>query len=562
MVLHIPIILFLLIVPNLSEPLELPRSLALILLTLIIAVTTPIGLRPRSKILYLPFLVPIFYFISAVVNEQNLLNALFGGYKRNFGILTYIAVAVIFLIVSNSRNYNSTQLFKYTLLPISILIIIYSIIQILKIDYFIWGETDRVVLTLGNSNYAASYIAILLPTCLYGIVNFRNNIFRFFLGLCFFALIYCGLQTKSFQFLVVAFVTIISFLVINYFNFINKIKNTQKLVIILSSILVFLILLNNFRNLLNELTSADDRLAQQRAGLDMFMDHPLFGVGVDNLQKFMPMYIRPEDIRREGIDIVADKTHNVLVDHLANGGLFTGTAYILFLGLIFYFIGSILKHSPKGNLNLALPASIFIGYVFQLFINTDSIVNLPIPYICMGLISSYYLQQKNSSAQSIKGSVAIKTQRISALILLLIVIPLSSRLLSTDYQVRKVLNNEYNTGEQIVTILNLWPYPRPTELVIVKYINNLENCKLVNDLSSRLLEVNSRSGQAWFAKSICADAINDQVSALKFVNKAIEFHPLNVRYLIAKYQLEKFLDIESDSSATLFKLKSLGVEPE
>jgi hypothetical protein len=180
----------------------------------------------------------------------------------------------------------------------------------------------------------------------------------------------------------------------------------------------------------------------------------------------------------------------------------------------------------------------------------------------MGLISSYYLQQKNSSAQSIKGSVAIKTQRISALILLLIVIPLSSRLLSTDYQVRKVLNNEYNTGEQIVTILNLWPYPRPTELVIVKYINNLENCKLVNDLSSRLLEVNSRSGQAWFAKSICADAINDQVSALKFVNKAIEFHPLNVRYLIAKYQLEKFLDIESDSSATLFKLKSLGVEPE
>jgi hypothetical protein len=360
----------------------------------------------------------------------------------------------------------------------------------------------------------------------------------------------------------VAFVTIISFLVINYFNFINKIKNTQKLVIILSSILVFLILLNNFRNLLNELTSADDRLAQQRAGLDMFMDHPLFGVGVDNLQKFMPMYIRPEDIRREGIDIVADKTHNVLVDHLANGGLFTGTAYILFLGLIFYFIGSILKHSPKGNLNLALPASIFIGYVFQLFINTDSIVNLPIPYICMGLISSYYLQQKNSSAQSIKGSVAIKTQRISALILLLIVIPLSSRLLSTDYQVRKVLNNEYNTGEQIVTILNLWPYPRPTELVIVKYINNLENCKLVNDLSSRLLEVNSRSGQAWFAKSICADAINDQVSALKFVNKAIEFHPLNVRYLIAKYQLEKFLDIESDSSATLFKLKSLGVEPE
>ena len=107
----------------------------------------------------------------------------------------------------------------------------------------------------------------------------------------------------------------------------------------------------------------------------MFRDNPLFGVGVDNMQRFMPLYMRPEDIRREGVDIVADKSHNVIVDHLANGGIFVGTVYLLFLLLIFYFIKSLLKQNPNRNLDLALPSSIFIGYVVQLFINTDSIAN-------------------------------------------------------------------------------------------------------------------------------------------------------------------------------------------
>jgi O-antigen ligase len=562
MVLLLPVVIFLLIVPNLSEPLELPRSIALLVFTLGYAAIYPRSLKLQNKILILPLLIPILYIFSAILNDQNFLNAFFGEYKRNFGILTYTAVAILFIIISNSKNIDTFKLFKFSLMPIVVLIILYSYIQIFNLDFLIWGEPDRVVLTLGNSNYAASYIAILLPTFLYGITKFKDNLVRVFLALGFVAMVYSGVQTKSFQFFVVSFISILSYFIIYYYSSINKISRVFKILLANFGFLVIFFTLDKFRNTFIEFTSADDRLAQQRAGLAMFKENFLFGVGADNLQKYMPLYMQPDDIRREGIDIVADKTHNAVVDHFANGGVFVGTVYLFFLLMIFYFIRALLKNGPNRNLDLALPVSIFIGYFAQLFINTDSIANLPIPYICMGLISSFYFRAKLSDVKIIKGSSGNNLRRLIALILMFIFLPLSIRFLSVDVEVKNILENKYNSGEKIISVLNSWPYPRPTELILVKYISNLENCPMVDKISARLLEVNSLSGQAWFAKSICADAAKDQKSAYRFVLNALEFHPVNARYLYAKYQLEKFLGLEYDARTTLSKLKSLGISVE
>ena len=128
MVLLLPVVIFLLIVPNLSEPLELPRSIALLVFTLGYAAIYPRSLKLQNKILILPLLIPILYIFSAILNDQNFLNAFFGGYKRNFGILTYTAVAILFIIISNSKNIDTFKLFKFSLMPIVVLIILYSFI--------------------------------------------------------------------------------------------------------------------------------------------------------------------------------------------------------------------------------------------------------------------------------------------------------------------------------------------------------------------------------------------------------------------------------------------------
>ena len=561
MIFYLPVILFFLLVPIMNEAVELPRSVALIILALLYVIAKPKSLAVKNKLFYLPFLIPITYLASSFFNHQNILSALFGGYKRNFGILTYLAIAIIFVITLNLRLKDSGKFFKISLLPLSILSIIYSFIQLSGSDFLLWGEQNRVVLTIGNSNFAASYIAILLPSLLYGVATSRGKSLKSLYLALFFLLFYCGIQTKSFQFNVVALISISAFIFISFYHLfikINLLLRTAGLSAIFSALIYSVF---RYKDLFIEFTSADDRLSQQRAGLEMFTDNILFGVGVDRLQQYMPLYTRAEDIRREGGDIVSDKTHNAFVDHLANGGIFAGISYTLFILMIFYLIIKLLKSGEKYNINLALPSSIFIGYVSQLFINTDSILNMIVPYISMGLIGGFYLNSQVNQTTSLAATKKLFTNRLVSVIALTLTIPLSVRIISTDMQVRNIMNNKYMDGDKIIEILKMWPNPRPTEEVMVKYVQDLKNCPFVDRVSDRLLEVDPRSGQAWFIKSLCADAYNDQVTSLGFVKKAIEFQPVNVRYLDVQYQLEKFLGYEVEAAKTLSRINSILKSP-
>ena len=561
MIFYLPVLLFFLLVPNLNDAVELPRSVALIIFALLYVAIRPQSLVLRGKVFYLPFLLPITYILSSFFNNQNILNALFGGYKRNFGILTYIAVAIIFVVTLNLRLKDSSKFFKTSLLPLVLITIIYSFIQLTGSDFLLWAEGDRVVITLGNSNFAASFIAILLPSLLYGVASSRGKSLKSLYLALFFLLFYCGIQTKSFQFNVVALISISVFIFISFYHLfikINLLLRTAGLSAIFSALIYSVF---RYKDLLIDFTSADDRLSQQRAGLEMFTDNILFGVGVDRLQQYMPLYTRAEDIRREGGDITPDKTHNAFVDHLANGGVFVGISYTLFILMIFYLIIKLLKSGEKYNINLALPSSIFIGYVSQLFINTDSILNMIVPYVSMGLIGGFYLNSLVNQTTSLAATKKLFTIRLISIIALILTVPLSVRIISTDMQVRNIMNNKYMDGDKIIEILKMWPNPRPTEEVMVKYVQDLKNCPFVDRVSDRLLEVDPRSGQAWFTKSLCADAYNDQVTSLSFVKKAIEFQPVNVRYLDVQYQLEKFLGYEVEAAKTLSRINLILKSP-
>jgi tetratricopeptide (TPR) repeat protein len=62
--------------------------------------------------------------------------------------------------------------------------------------------------------------------------------------------------------------------------------------------------------------------------------------------------------------------------------------------------------------------------------------------------------------------------------------------------------------------------------------------------------VDPLSGQAWFVRGVCADALGDQKSALGYIKKAIIFQPLNIRYLYAQLELEEYLGLKEDAEAT------------
>ncbi len=175
----------------------------------------------------------------------------------------------------------------------------------------------------------------------------------------------------------------------------------------------------------------------------------------------------------------------------------------------------------------------------------------------MGLIGGFYLNSQSETSTSLTAANKLLIIRVAAITSLILTLPLSMRIIVTDVQVRNIMNNKYMDGDKIIEILNMWPNPKPTELVMIKYVQDVKNCPFVDRVSSRLLEVDPLSGQAWFAKSICADAYNDQVSSLNFVKKALKFQPVNTRYLDVQYQLEKYLRYDVDAAKTLSRINSI-----
>ena len=112
MILYLPVLLYLIVIPQMNEGLELPRSIIFILFCLVYLVINPKSFFIPKKILFLTLLIPIIYLINIFFTGQNILQALFGAYKRNFGILTHLAIFIIFIVDMNSKLINSNKLFK------------------------------------------------------------------------------------------------------------------------------------------------------------------------------------------------------------------------------------------------------------------------------------------------------------------------------------------------------------------------------------------------------------------------------------------------------------------
>ena len=134
---------------------------------------------------------------------------------------------------------------------------------------------------------------------------------------------------------------------------------------------------------LNEDTTVRQRLATSQAGLAMFADHPLLGVGLGCSVIAWPLYA-PEGLYTRGALV----THNTFVQALGETGALGFIPFILFIGFGLYHVRKVaLAPAKTGLANLGAGIEIAIwgfvvcglsgGYVLTWF-----------PYILLGLAAS------------------------------------------------------------------------------------------------------------------------------------------------------------------------------
>jgi len=550
---YLPVITFVSVGLFLNEPVSLFASALSLCLVLMLAISMRSSGFIFGKAQLILFLLVATYIVSAILNSGKFVLDFQGNYGRNFGISTFLMVFLTFSLstVGSTLSSSNPERAFWVLFFVAIS---YGFIQLVGLDPLPWSNPSGAIqLTLGNPNFAGALLGILAVLPLSRLIENMQAIRKFiWLSLLLFVGFLC-LNTDSLQSFFVAFfsISIYIYLRINRpASSSKRLRNfASKMTFGVFSLMFALIFIpvfdffERFRGAFFYQASVPQRLDYWRTGIEMFLDHPWFGVGPDGFQKFAGEYRSSDQVLRDTNFYIPDRAHNVFIDHFANGGFFAGIIWILFVIYIFVFIIKLssINLSDKNRSKLAFMSAIWTGYVFQAIISPDQITLAIVGLFAAGSIVSL-APERNQLV--FKGKV-LALQKLDPIYLRAVffsVFVFSSivwgKAIQSDFEFNKIIDNRILNQEAITRVVKIWPAPKPLEEVAIS-IAQLEgnNCELIEYLANELYTIDSRSSQALFLKAICANQDRDFLGALAFTEEALRFDPMNQVFLSARVKL-------------------------
>ena len=542
------------------DPVVLFASTVLLVGALVAVLLHRHGTWKKKWILWLPFAGVIGYLISAVVNGQGIASLYLGGYQRNFGVATWLALAVVFLIGAQDEMKVRGYL-DWVLPGVLIAGLGYGLIQFLNKDPLPWTNPFKAVfLTLGNPNFAGAFFGILSVIAISRIFLGKTAGHRVLGALLLGVTAFISLKTKSLQSPLLIIGAIIVFGLLLNLGLKSRLARVVKFSsggILISAVIGIVALFTGGGSFLGTVRenlffqgSVAQRLDYWRTGFEIWKNHPIFGVGTDHFQRYAALYRTPEQLKRDGVFVIPDKSHNVLIDHFANGGLVVGLIWIAFVISVFFMLVKTLRKTEivQVRRDLALLGTMWSTYVLQALISPDQIVLSLIGYSSAGLIAGIYLKD----APTVKIDPFI-VRSVTAFVLVLVVV-ISGKALAANADAKKVLSGEITGVEPILKVIDAWPNAKTTELIGIQEINKPNNCEFANQISDRLLKYDNRSAQGWYMKAICDNAAQNFTKAVEDINNSVKFDPINPSYLVGKAKLEIAASRIADAKVTIAKI--------
>jgi hypothetical protein len=380
----------LLIDPSRSDPINLPKLLALVAcafisITLLIFSSLSPGqiskLRPkRIGWLYIGF--ASYLMLVGLTGSPNWIRALFGAVGRNNGLLYYVAAICLVLVifVETSRSLHLRYLIKWLGIT-SIIFGIYCVIQFVNLDPIAWASgLNRIIGTLGNPNFSASLLGIFSVYWMFMVYNLElrieviARISMFCLSLIF---AFLSWSTESLQ---GPLVVIMGFLLI-LISKLNQNAAWHKYIFgIFGSILAgFLFLFVSFLGFGPLGDSLQQYTLKLRGlyisiGLQSIRSSPIYGVGVDNYGTAFRQYRDLNFVKTYGVNLYTDNAHSTPVQIGASFGLVAFLFYCFIQILILFRALIILTNNKfEGYAELKLVAILWILVFAQSLLSIENI---------------------------------------------------------------------------------------------------------------------------------------------------------------------------------------------
>ena len=388
------------------DPLNVSRMFLLLILASILFILI---LPDISRISVGPLRAPsillaLFVFQLALVllfAPGNKWQQFFGTSGRQTGFLTYLALVLLLLVAMTLSSGKLLKMVFQALVAAGVLSITYGFVQSLGADPIGWTNPYSPVFGFfGNPNFFAAFMGFSAATVSVFIVSKGFNIVWRLLSTAYVvgALYLIKASNSQQGFLVFSFGIAVLIFVLFYKNEnLRKFRILAASGIILGFVVTVLDILQKspWQSFLYK-PSVSYRGDYWRAGWQMTLDHPFFGVGLDSYRDW---FFRSRDsvtASRPEAKKFTDSAHNVLFDFSANGGIPLLLIYVALLILTLLAAIRALKRTQGFDPYFVAIVVIWVGYTAQSLISINHIGLAVWGWLSSGLIIGYEANTRTS----------------------------------------------------------------------------------------------------------------------------------------------------------------------
>jgi len=356
--------------------------------------------------------------LVVLVSPGNRYQQLFGTQGRNTGFITYLSLSFIFMgsiIASGKESLKRTLKVIFAVGGASLA---YGVLQAFGLDPFLWANSfSPVIGFLGNPNFQSSLLGVLGSIAFSQLLAKELKIHtKVLIGACLLLALYVIKETASQQGFLV-FAIGVGVVVGLYALQLNHVLGIGYGVLFFLGFLIVLFGTMNKGPLGTILykESVTYRGDYWRAGWNMTINHPIFGVGMDSYGDWYRRSRTIEATLRRGPETTSNAAHNVFLDISSFGGFPLLIIYVTLIALVIHSAFKVLRRGAEFNPVFVGLFGGWIAFQAQSIISINQIGLAIWGWVLSGLIIGYEINTRDVDVQSFAkmGRVARKPTQLS-----------------------------------------------------------------------------------------------------------------------------------------------------
>jgi len=348
-------------------------------------------LSSNRSIIYISSLMIFSIILSLFFSGIDVFEGLIGVYGRNIGAITYISLVIMLLSAYFSNSLTESRSLLYMIIVIGTITSLYGLIQQYNLDPLLTNNVYNPVRGFfGNPNFHSAFLGIasiaLFSTLLSAEFRIKIKIVSLVLLMLFTFII---LMTDSQQGLIVSMFGCTIVAAIKFWST-TRLRPLSLVIVFILPLSVLIIALDLLRKspwkpFIYE-PSVSFRGDFWRAGIAMFLENPLFGVGPDGYRDQFRLYRDEVSVNRIEVDPPINSAHNIFIELAASGGIILLLLFIVLVTLVIFTSIRLIKNSTEYNFSTAGIVGCWAGFFIQSLISVNTIPLSLIGWILMGKI--------------------------------------------------------------------------------------------------------------------------------------------------------------------------------